>query len=104
MAEPLESHSYQSQLVSIASTGSSTPLSSNEPDVAAGGAKLEYLVSAGKDVIIVGHSYGSFPMCEAANGIGKLERNKRGEPGGVAKLDLCCSMVATRRGELACNH
>ena len=86
LAKRLESRSFPTQLVSIPSTGSSTPLSSNGPDIAAVKAILEPLVNAGKEIVIVGHSYGSIPMCEAAKGIGKQERVGREESGGIVKL------------------
>ena len=73
-AELLESHGFQTRLVSLPSTGSESPLTSNEPDVDAVRATLEELCDSGKDFIVVAHSYGSIPTCEAINGLGIQER------------------------------
>lgn len=85
-AKLLESHGFQTRAVSIPSTGSKVPLTSNEPDVRAVREVLEELCESGKDSVVVAHSYGSIPACEAAKGLGTEERLKLAKPGGVAKL------------------
>ena len=67
-AKQLESHGFETRLVTIPSTGSKHPLTSNEPDVLAIRQVLEDLSDSGRDIIIVAHSYGSIPTCEAAQG------------------------------------
>lgn len=86
VAKRLEFHSFPAQFVKIASTGSSVPLTSNEPDIAAVRAALENLSNDGKEIILVAHSYASTPTCEAVKGFGKQERHESGKPGGVVKL------------------
>ena len=73
-AELLESHGFQTRLVSLPSAGSKSPLTSNEPDVVAVRAIVEELCDSGKDFIVVAHSYGSIPTCEAIKGLGNQER------------------------------
>lgn len=42
--------------------------------------------SAGEDVVLVAHSYGGLPACEAAAGYSKAERQARGLKGGITRL------------------
>jgi len=86
IAKRLESHGYQTRLITLPSTGSQSPLTSNAPDVADVRAVLEELSESGKEIIVVAHSYGSIPTCEAAKGLGTQERLKLDKSGGVARL------------------
>lgn len=94
-AQGLESsiNSFQTQLVSLASTGSSVPLSSNEADIAAVRGTLEYLVVAGKEVIIIAHSYAGVPTCEAAKGLAKQKGNEAGRVRRYNQLGFCSIVV-----------
>lgn len=85
-AKLLESHGFQTRLIDIPSTGSKVPLTSNEPDIAAIREVLEELSDSGKEIVIVAHSYGSIPTCEAAKGLENQERLKLGKSGGVTRL------------------
>ena len=85
-AKLLESHGFQTLLVTIPSTGSKFPLTSNEPDILAVRQVLEELSESGRDIIVVAHSYGSIPTCEAAQGFGRQERLKLGKVGGVVRM------------------
>ena len=96
-AKLLESHSSPTKLVSIPSTGSSVPLTSNEPDIDAIRTVLEDLVEAGKETSVT-HSYAITPACEALKGLGLEERTKLGKPGGVIKLIFVVSWLM-REGE-----
>ena len=91
--ERLESHSFPTKLVTLASTGSSEPLSSNKPDIAAIQIVLEDLVNAGKEVIVVAHSYAGVPACEAVKGLGRQERLGLGKSGGVVKMVFVSAWV-----------
>lgn len=82
----LESHGFQTRLIVIPSTGSKLPLISNEPDVLAICQVLEELSNSGRDIIVVAHSYGSIPTCEAAEGFKHQERLKLGKSGGIVRL------------------
>ena len=85
-AKLLESHGFRTRLIMIPSTGSKLPLTSNEPDVLAVRQVLEELSNSGRDIIIVAHSYGGIPTCEAAEGFKHQERLKLGKSGGVVRL------------------
>jgi hypothetical protein len=55
-------------------------------DVAEIRSTVTKLVEEEKDVIVVLHSYAGIPGGEALEGLGKLEREKKGLKGGVARL------------------
>ena len=85
-AKQLESRGFDTRLVTIPSTGSKHPLTSNEPDVLAIRQVLEELSNSERNIIIVAHSYGSIPTCEAVQGFKYQDRLKLGESGGVIRL------------------
>ena len=85
-AKQLESRGFETRLVTIPSTGSKHLLTSNEPDVLAIRQVLEELSSSERNIIIVAHSYGSIPTCEAAQGFGYQDRLKLGKSSGVIRL------------------
>ncbi|KAM0798352.1 Alpha/beta hydrolase fold-1 [Usnea florida] len=85
-AKLLESHGFQTRLITIPRTGSKLPLTSNEPDILAVRQVLEELSESGRDIIVVAHSYGSIPTCEAAQGFGHQERLKLGKTGGIIRI------------------
>ena len=88
IAKLLETHGFQTRLVTLPSTGSKSPLTSNEPDVVAVRQVLKELSDSGKETIVVAHSYGSIPTCEAVKGLG----NQKGHAG-VAKLVLVAAWL-----------
>ena len=85
-AKLLESHGFQVRIITLPSTGSTVPLTSNDPDILAVRQVLEELSDAGEEIIAVAHSYGSIPTCEAVKGLGRQERLKLDESSGVARL------------------
>ena len=94
VARLLEFHLFPTKLVTLVSTGSKEPLTSNEPDIAAIKKVVEDLVNIGKEVIIVAHSYAGVPTCEAVKGLAKQERLSQGKPGGgVVKLVFVAAWI-----------
>lgn len=83
----LETHGFQTRLVTLPSTGSKSPLSSNEPDIDAIQQTIRQLSDSGKEIIVVAHSYGCIPTCEAVKGFA-----------GVARLILIAAWLL-REGE-----
>ena len=51
------------------------------------------LADEGKDVVLVGHSYGGVPATEAIKGISKAEREKEGKKGGVVRVAYMTCLV-----------
>ena len=94
----LASHGFQTRLVTLPSTGSTSPLTSNEPDVLTLRHVLEELTDSGKEIIVVAHSYGGVPACEAVRGLDREERGKLGKTGGVVRLVFIAAWLL-REGE-----
>lgn len=92
-AELLASHGFQTRLVTLPSTGSKLPLTSNEPDIVAVREVLRELSDSGKEIIVVAHSYGSIPTCEAVKGLGIQERLELAKSGGVTRLVLVAAWL-----------
>lgn len=55
--------------------------------------EAEALADAGRDVIIISHSYGGVPATESVRGLSKAARRKEGKPGGVVRLAYMTSLV-----------
>jgi surfactin synthase thioesterase subunit len=54
---------------------------------------VEKLADAGKDVVIVPHSYGGIPASESVKGLTKEERTAQGKKGGIIGLVYTTSVV-----------
>ncbi|KAH8700115.1 Alpha/Beta hydrolase protein [Talaromyces proteolyticus] len=54
----------------------------------------ETLASQGKDVVVVGHSYGGVVATESVKGVIKTEREAHGKAGGVVRVVYLVSVVA----------
>ena len=98
IAKTLETLAFETHLVTLPSTGSKSPLPSNEPDVVAVRQVLAELSDAEKEIIVVAHSYGSIPACEAIKDLGYGQRRKLGKAGGVVRLVLIAAWLL-REGE-----
>lgn len=51
-------------------------------------------ISAGREVVLLMHSYGGFPGPVAANGLSKKEVSARGKPGGIIGMIMLSAFVA----------
>ena len=89
----LEFYGFQTRLVTIPSTGSKSPLTSNEPDIVAVRQVLEELSDSGREIIVVAHSYGSIPAYEAIQGLGYEQRSKLDKSGGVVQIVLIAAWL-----------
>lgn len=54
---------------------------------------VEKLADEGKDVVIVGHSYGGVPTTQSVKGLSKADRQKEGKKGGVVRLAYMTCLV-----------
>ena len=52
------------------------------------------LINAGKDVVLVMHSYGGCPGSTAAAGLSKAAQTAAGKPGGIIGLIFMCGFIA----------
>ena len=83
--EQLDAAGYNSVGVTLPSVGAEAPLKDFEPDVEAVRTALSKVLDSGDDVVLVMHSYGSIPACEATKGMsGK---------GKIRRLVFCCAFV-----------
>lgn len=51
------------------------------------------IADQGKDIVVLGHSYGGLVASESAKGYGKAERAARGEKGGIIKFIFLAAIV-----------
>ncbi|KIW13637.1 hypothetical protein PV08_08828 [Exophiala spinifera] len=56
--------------------------------------KIQDLVNAGKDVVVLAHSYGGMPATDSVQGLAKSDRASQGLPGGVVRLVYLSCIVA----------
>jgi hypothetical protein len=57
-----------------------------QDDAAFISAEVSKHANEGRDVVLVGHSYGGVPATESTRGLSKLERQQRGNPGGLMRI------------------
>jgi pimeloyl-ACP methyl ester carboxylesterase len=75
------------------STGANPPLATLYDDAAHVRAELEVLIEHGQEVVLVMHSYGGMVGTQAAVGLGKEERMRRGQSGGIVRLFYACAFL-----------
>ncbi|OTA60424.1 alpha/beta-hydrolase [Hypoxylon sp. EC38] len=51
------------------------------------------LADEGKDVVLIGHSYGGVPATQSTEGVTKAERQKQGKKGGIVRLAYMTALV-----------
>jgi hypothetical protein len=82
----LSTHGYSTAATALTSLNPRTNIYDFSEDVKVIKDAVTKIVEEGKDVILVCHSYSGLPGPEALRGLGKLERQKNGEKGGVTRL------------------
>lgn len=93
--------SYNVHGVHLASVGASPQIQFFDPDVQAIRTALEKLLSAGKDVVIVMHSYGGVVGSEAlAEYIETPEKGQKSGHGKVKRIVFVCAFVLPEGGSL----
>jgi pimeloyl-ACP methyl ester carboxylesterase len=93
LIDELAKVNYEAVAVTMPSVDSSPPLPSWNEDALAVRQVITERIDAGKDVIVLGHSFGGVAMSEAAKGLGKKERESQGLKGGILKLIYMCAMA-----------
>jgi pimeloyl-ACP methyl ester carboxylesterase len=89
----LENDGYNTDVVHLPSVDPVIPHSDFADDVSQIKKQIEIAASAGQRVIVVVHSYGGVPGCEAIRGLDWKTRQLNGQPGGVVHLFFCCSFI-----------
>jgi len=85
VAEYLSKHGYPTISLPLPSAGAIPPHEDFSGDVKGIRDCLTELVSAGKEVVLVVHSYSGLPGGEAPKGLGKKEREANNLKGGVIR-------------------
>ena len=93
LTKALSERSIPSSIVPTASVGASPGFKDFSADVALVRDTVNKLLDEGKDVIVLVHSYGGIPGSAALKGLGKRERLKGGNRGGVVRLVYVCSFA-----------
>lgn len=90
----LEEAGYATTALTLPSVGAEPPVTSTDEDAVFIHSAVSDLADAGKDVVIVMHSYGAIPGSDAMRGLLKNETSgERLEGGVVALVYLCAWMV-----------
>ncbi|KAI1213257.1 alpha/beta-hydrolase [Annulohypoxylon truncatum] len=55
--------------------------------------EVAILADEGKDVMLIGHSYGGIPVTQSTKGLTKAERQKQGKTGGIVRLAYMTALV-----------
>jgi len=55
--------------------------------------EVEKEADAGKDVVVIGHSYGGVPVSQFPQGLSKAQRQEQGKPGGLVALAYLTCLV-----------
>lgn len=89
----LEEAGYQVDLINLPSVGPAKHLPNFDADVQEIRSHVQKACDAGREAVLIGHSYGSIPVCEAAKGLDLETRRREGKPGGVKHLFFCCAFI-----------
>lgn len=91
----VESAGYHTISLDKVSTGDDAPVETTcSDDVQAIRKHIGALVDEGRDVVVVGHSYGGVVASCAAHGLSKAARLQQGNKGGVIGLILIAAILA----------
>jgi hypothetical protein len=64
-------------------------------------AELTALADEGKEIVLVGHSYGGIPVSESLKGVSREERKAVGKKGGVVRVAYLTALVPEVGGDAA---
>jgi pimeloyl-ACP methyl ester carboxylesterase len=89
----LEADGFNTVLVHLPSVGPTGSDADFSRDVWEVRKQIEIAASTGQRVVVVMHSYGGLPGCEAIRGLDWDSRKLQNQPGGVVHLFFCCSFI-----------
>ncbi|KAJ5505027.1 hypothetical protein N7463_007901 [Penicillium fimorum] len=93
LIDELAKVNYDAEAVTMPAVDSSPPLATWDEDAQAVREVIMSKLDAGKDVVVLAHSFGGIAMSEAAKALGKKERGAQGLKGGIIKLVYMCAMA-----------
>ncbi|KAJ0167664.1 hypothetical protein CTA2_1279 [Colletotrichum tanaceti] len=91
--EDLAGRGYPTAAAALASVGCTDPDVGLDQDAEAVRAVLRGLIDAGRDVVVVAHSYGGVPVSNAVRGLHYKDRAAQGLSGGVIMVVYMASFV-----------
>lgn len=90
----LKEHGYANcHTVAFPSVQQASTVKGLEPDIGAVRALVAQEAEAGRDVIVVSHSWSGLPVSSALDGLSKEEREEEGKSGGVVRLVFVASFI-----------
>jgi len=97
----LRSHGYKCVAIPLQAVGHEPAVQSLLPDIATiHGAVFSEIHEEGNDVVMVAHSWSGTVVGGSLEGLGKVEREKAGEKGGVMRLAYVSAFVPSERVSL----
>lgn len=95
LSSQLEGHGYEVFVGTLQSASRTPPekAATMKEDAAYFRGIAEFLASQGKDVVVLGHSYGGIVATESVKGVTKSEREEQGKPGGVVRVVYLASVI-----------
>ncbi|KKY31883.1 hypothetical protein UCDDA912_g08172 [Diaporthe ampelina] len=94
--DKLHAQGWETRAVAYPSVGAEPPTKGAFDDAAAVRAEVQALVDQGRQVILVGHSYGGLVICEASKGLGYKQRKAEGKEGGIVLLVFLAAFVVPK--------
>ncbi|KAJ5173008.1 hypothetical protein N7492_005601 [Penicillium capsulatum] len=89
---------YSTRTVAFPSIQQASTVQDLQPDINAVRSIVTEEVDAGRDVVVVLHSWAGLPVSSALDGLSKSERNENNQPGGVTRLIFLAAFIP-REGE-----
>lgn len=93
ITKELDEHGYSCHTIAFPSIQQATTVQDLQPDIAAVRLVVEQEVDAGREVIIVSHSWSGLPVNSALDGLDRTDREKAGKKGGVVKLVFISAFI-----------
>lgn len=102
LVKRIETKGYEVYVNSLPSTIRNPPEkpATLEDDAAFCRSIIEGLADQGRDIMVLTHSYGGVVGTEAAKGLGKVERQAKGQLGGIVRMAYLASIVPPEGGSL----
>lgn len=94
--DKLHAQGWETRAVAYPSVGAEPPTKGAFDDAAAVRAEVQALADQGRQVILVGHSYGGLVICEASKGLGYKQRKAEGKEGGIVLLVFLSAFVVPK--------
>ncbi|GJC89281.1 hypothetical protein ColLi_12119 [Colletotrichum liriopes] len=91
--DDLANRGYPTAVVALASVGSTDVNVGLDQDTEVVHAELQRLIDAGREVVIVAHSYGGVPVANAVEGLNYKDRAAQGVTGGVLMVVYMASFA-----------